>query len=143
VTTEPGAVSEHWCGMSIRWTGTGTSQMQVVHDPGDARGFVFLALLALPTALALVVGGISAADLVAIGTVAALTVWRLFLLPGVLFISPDQRVPEPVSRARMQPPARLRVRPGRHWFALCTLRTYRGWLICPHDAWPPDACPQR
>jgi len=73
VTTEPGAVSEHWCGMSNRWTGTGTSQMQVVHDPGDARGFVFLALLALPTVLAFVVGGIGSAVLVAIGTVVALT----------------------------------------------------------------------
>src|SRR5450759_5306301 len=59
VTTVPGAVSEHWCGMKVRWTGTRTSPMQVVHDPGNARAYVFLTVLALPTVLALLVGGIT------------------------------------------------------------------------------------
>ena len=117
VTTVPGAISEHWCGMKVRWVGGesrthwtgGDGRMQVVHDPGDARGLVLLALLAAPTALALIAVGIGAAILVAIGSVIALLVWRVFLRPGAMFLS------DIVDNVRGVPPDEFASRRGKSW----------------------------
>lgn len=83
--------------------------MQVVHDPGNARAYVFLTVLALPTVLALLVGGITAAVLVAIGTVIVLVVWRLLLLPGVIFVS------DIVDHVRGVPPDQYASRTRKWW----------------------------
>ena len=109
VTTVPGAISEHWCGMKIRWTGVGKYGMDVIHDPGDARGLVILSLLALPTVLALIAGGTDAAALVGIGTIVVLVVWRAFLMPGIFFLS------DIVDFVRRAPPDQYASRNGRWW----------------------------
>jgi hypothetical protein len=109
IVTEPGAVSEHWCGMRVRWTGVGKYGMQVLHDPGDAPAAVALGLLALPTIVALLVGGGAMAALVAIGTVVFLLVWRLVLLPGVWFLS------DIVDAVRGVPPEGQASRTGKWW----------------------------
>jgi len=117
VTTVPGAISEHWCGMKVRWVGGesrthwtgGNGRMQAVHDPGDARALVLLTLLAAPTVLALLAVGIDAAILVAIGTVIALVVWRVFLRPGTMFLS------DIVDNVRGVPPDEFASRKGKWW----------------------------
>ena len=117
VTTVPGAISEHWCGMKVRWVGGesrthwtgGDGRMQAVHDPGDARGLVLLTLLAAPTVLALVAVGIDAAVLVAIGTAISLFVWRVFLRPGTMFLS------DIVDNVRGVPPDEFASRKGKWW----------------------------
>jgi hypothetical protein len=109
VTTVPGIVSEHWCGMKVRYTGVGPSQMAVVHDPGSAAGVIILILLAMPSVLALIAGGPGAACLVALVTVIAVIVWRFVLLPGLMFDS------DIVDKVRGVPPDQYASRTRKWW----------------------------
>ena len=57
VTTEVGAVSEHWCGMQVRWTGKGRTGMAVVHDPGTLRGYLLIAFSVVVAVITFVISG--------------------------------------------------------------------------------------
>jgi hypothetical protein len=57
VTMVPGAVSTHWCGMKVRWTGIPPNGMDVVHDPDHDKGIILIALLVSPAVIALLVAG--------------------------------------------------------------------------------------
>jgi hypothetical protein len=57
VATVPGAISTHWCGMKVRWTGRAPRYMDPLADPDDARGVAVIALLVGPALLALLLAG--------------------------------------------------------------------------------------
>lgn len=83
--------------------------MEILHDPGDFRALALLALLAAPTVLALLAGGIAAAALVAIGTLVVLFVWRVFLMPSLFFMS------DIVDNVRRVPPDQFASRRRKWW----------------------------
>ena len=79
VTTEVGAVSEHWCGMQVRWTGKGRTGMAVVHDPGTLRGYLLIAFSVVVAVITFVISG----NLV--WTILA-PVAALFILKGIVMM---------------------------------------------------------
>jgi hypothetical protein len=57
VVTVNGAISTHWCGMKVRWTGEPPNGMDILHDPDQAKGILLIALTVTPAVLAFFIAG--------------------------------------------------------------------------------------